>query len=48
VVSIPLVLQGDAAMADVSGGVTRTWPSGVYFARPRGGKLRPARLVVLR
>ena len=48
VVSIPLVLQGDAAVADVSGGVTRTWPSGVYFARPRGGKLRPARLVVLR
>jgi hypothetical protein len=47
VASVPVAANGAQWVARVPSGVTRGWPSGVYFARMRGAS-RTARVVVVR
>lgn len=48
VTSAALTPGGDAAVAEIPGGTTGAWPSGVYFAHLRGADRHSARLVVIR
>ncbi len=48
IASARLARQGESVAAEIPGGVTRAWPSGVYFARLRRDDVPAVRLVVLR
>ena len=48
VACVDAVPQGSVLRARLSPGLTRDWPAGVYFVRPRGASSPATRLVVLR